>query len=239
MNSITFLKDNNNLSVNTTIVAKSLQVDEINVSNDIYVNNSIYTPVGSIITYAGVNAPNGWLLCNGSEVSKTLYSRLFSVIGNLYGDASTSDKFVLPNLVDRVPVGKTNSGQLGNVGGNNSITLSVSQLPSHTHTGTTSNNGSHTHGVTDPGHNHSYVDAYFAEADGNAVQNNVFGTSASADNDNEYRYRPDAITSNASTNISIQNSGDHNHTFTTQSTGNGTEIDIRNKFILLNYIIRY
>lgn len=53
MNSIIFLKDNNNLSVNTTIVAKSLQVDEINVSNDIYVNNSIYTPVGSIITYAG------------------------------------------------------------------------------------------------------------------------------------------------------------------------------------------
>ena len=239
MSSIILNKDNNNLFVNNSIVAKSIEVDKINVTDDVYINNNIYTPVGSILTYAGVNAPNGWLLCDGSEVSKILYSRLFSVIGILYGTASTIDKFVLPNLVDRVPVGKTDSGTVGNSGGNNSITLSISQLPSHTHTGTTDSSGAHTHGVNDPSHNHSYVDAYFAESDGNAVQNNVYGTGTTIDTDNEYRYRPDAITSNAYTNITIQNSNDHNHTFTTQSTGNGSTIDIRNRFILLNYIIRY
>jgi hypothetical protein len=83
MNSIILNKDNNNLLVSNSILAKSIDVEKINVSNDVYINNNQYTPVGSILTYAGVNAPPGWLLCDGSEVSKTLYPRLFSVIGTL------------------------------------------------------------------------------------------------------------------------------------------------------------
>ena len=85
MNTLTITSDNNsNLIVNNSIIAESLEVEQLNVTDDIYVNNNRYTPVGSILNYAGPTAPNGWLLCDGSEVSKTTYSRLFSIIGNLY-----------------------------------------------------------------------------------------------------------------------------------------------------------
>ena len=88
-------------------------------------------------------------------------------MGSTYGSPTNPSNFVLPNLADRVPVGKSGGNSLGNAGGNSSITLSVSQLPSHTHSGTTDSNGTHTHtgttdsdgihshSINDPGHVHS------------------------------------------------------------------------------------
>lgn len=255
MSTISLTTKNNKLLVSNDIIA-----DSINVSDDIYVNHSIYTPVGSILTYAGVTVPNGWLLCDGSEVSKLLYPRLFSTIVNLYGTPSNNNNFVLPNLQDRVPVGKTNTNSVGNMGGSSSITLSVAQLPSHTHTGTTvsngshnhsgtsDSNGSHNHSINDPGHIHSVVDAYFAENRG--YNQRVFGTGSGTDNDNDYITR-NINTGSSSTGISVNSagshthtfttgdSGSHSHTFTTDSTGSGNQIDIRNKYVIINYIIRY
>ena len=59
-------------------------------------NSSV--PPGSIMAYMGTNPPSGWLLCDGSAVSRTLYSRLFAVIGvaNGYGDGMNT--FNLPDL---------------------------------------------------------------------------------------------------------------------------------------------
>lgn len=250
---------NNNLLVSSANI-EDLSVNQINVRDDIYVNHSVYTPVGAVLSYAGQSAPGGWLLCDGSEVSKTSYPRLFSVIGNIYGTAANSANFVLPNLGDRVPVGKFGSNNLGDVSGNSSITLSVGQLPSHTHTGTTDAsgshshtgttdaNGAHAHGITDPGHTHTVDDAYFAENRG--LRQNYFGTSAGTDNDNDL-YTRNINTGNSTTGISINSAGSHTHTFTTGSvgshahtfttnaTGSGSSIDIRNKYVVLNYIIRY
>jgi microcystin-dependent protein len=252
---------NNKLFVSKAIIDDSIDIKRMNLSDDIYLNNSIYTPVGSILTYAGSSAPSGWLLCNGNQVSKTDYPRLFSVINNRYGNPDISTNFVLPDLTDRVPIGKSGSTNLGNSGGNSTITLSTEQLPTHTHTGTTvsngthshtgttDNNGSHTHGVTDNGHFHSVQDAFFAENQQNGA-NNLRGTSANTDSDNTVFTR-NIFTGSSTTGISVnpagdhahgfttQTAGDHTHSFTTNSTGNSSSIDIRNKFIILNYIIRY
>ncbi len=199
----------------------------------------LLNPCGMIVNFSGDNAPNGWLICDGSEVSKTTYSDLFSVIGTKYGSASDSNNFKLPDLRERIPVGfKSGTNNLGNTGGNSSVTLTTNQIPSHTHTGTTDSNGSHNHTATDSGHSHSYVDAYFAEAQSGGA-NNVFGTNAGTDNDNSYIYRPSPTTSNGFANISVENNGSHTHTFTTDSTGGGQSVDIRNKFIVLNYIIKH
>jgi len=158
MSTVSLTSNNNKLIVNKAIVAESLDVTQINVSTDVYVNNSIYTPVGSILTYAGATVPAGWLFCDGSEVNKTTYSRLFATIANLYGTPSNSNNFVLPNLADRIPVGKTNSTSVGNSGGSSSVTLSVAQLPSHTHTGTSASSGTHTHtGTTDISGSHTHT----------------------------------------------------------------------------------
>lgn len=226
----------NDLSSNT-INVNQLNSNQLNVTDDVYINNNIYTPVGSILTYSGVSAPGGWLLCNGNEVSKAQYPRLFAVIGNLYGSPVNSNNFVLPNLADRIPVGKSGSNNVADVGGASNVTLSVANLPSHTHTGTVDSAGSHTHEITDDGHTHINYDAYFTENYSGGV-NNLFGTSAGTDNDNSYYTR--TVTSGSSTTgITVKSGGAHTHTFTTDSTGSGNSIDIRNKYIVLNYIIRY
>jgi len=271
--------NNNNLVVNNSIIADSLDISQINVANDVYINSESYTPVGSILTYAGTTSPSGWLLCDGSEVSKTVYSRLFSVIGNLYGIATNGDNFVLPNLSDRVPVGKTNSNAVGNSGGNSSVTLSVSQLPSHTHTGTTvsngshrhtgttvsngshshtgttDTNGSHSHTINDPGHTHSqttinddfnssggYPPGFVGDSAGSRTWYNInsatTGITINSSGSHTHTFTSDISGSHTHT-FTSDISGSHTHTFTTDSTGSGSQVDIRNKYIVMNYIIRY
>jgi microcystin-dependent protein len=211
------------------------------ISNDygnFAINHQIVSPTGSIICFAGQSVPAGWFLCDGSEISKSEYPNLFSVIGNTYGIPINSSKFILPNLQQRMPLGKSNINNLGDNGGNSNITLSTNQLPSHNHTGTTNTEGVHTHTATDAGHNHSYNDAYFAE-NRNGGQN-VYGTSSGTDYDNDYIYRnPEPITSTGFANITVANNGEHTHTFTTDSIGNNSSINIMNPFLVLNYLIKY
>ena len=56
--------------------------------------------VGTIELYGGSVAPNGWLLCNGGSISRTLYSDLFAVIGTTYGSGDGSTTFALPNYTN-------------------------------------------------------------------------------------------------------------------------------------------
>lgn len=67
-------------------------------------------PEGTVLYYAGSTAPNGWLVCDGSEVSKEEYAQLYAVIGTTYGTATSSDNFVLPNLIDRFAQGSKTVG---------------------------------------------------------------------------------------------------------------------------------
>jgi microcystin-dependent protein len=208
-----------------------------NESGNFAVNYEYVNPIGTIICFAGQLAPPGWVVCDGSEIPKSEYSDLFSVIGNTYGTPINSNNFILPNLQQRTPLGKSNSNNLGDNGGNSNIALSTDQLPSHYHTGTTNSAGQHSHTATDSGHAHSYDDAYFAENTGGL---NIYGTGSSTDNDNDYVYRtPTPITSTGNANISVSDSGSHTHTFTTATTGSGSLINIMNPYLVLNYLIKY
>lgn len=71
------------------------------------VNNN--TPVGLISMYSGTTAPTGWLICDGSAISRTTYATLFGVIGTTYGSGDGSTTFNLPNLKGKVPVGLNSS----------------------------------------------------------------------------------------------------------------------------------
>ena len=90
---------------------------------------------GSILIWTTSTAPTGWLLCNGSSVSRTTYSALYNKITTKYGSGNGSTTFTLPNLKGRVPVGVGSSPftSLGNNGGSTSVTLTVSQIPQHNH----------------------------------------------------------------------------------------------------------
>ena len=65
-----------------------------------YIYNNMI-PVGIVQAFAGTTTPQGWLLCDGSAVSRTTYAKLFSVIGTTYGSGNGSTTFNLPNLVDK------------------------------------------------------------------------------------------------------------------------------------------
>ena len=71
------------------------------------------SPVGTLISYAGTSIPNGWLLCNGSAVSRTTYARLFNIIGTKYGTGNGSSTFNLPNCNGRFIEGTTVASSVG------------------------------------------------------------------------------------------------------------------------------
>ena len=73
-------------------------------------------PIGSYIQFAGSQAPEGFLVCNGGEISRTTYSKLFAVIGTTYGSGDGSTTFNLPNLTDRFLQGSTSVGTVKNAG---------------------------------------------------------------------------------------------------------------------------
>lgn len=66
---------------------------------------SVAVPPGTILMYGGVNAPAGYLLCDGSAVSRSAYSGLFGVVGTAFGAGDGSTTFNLPNMIGVFPTG--------------------------------------------------------------------------------------------------------------------------------------
>ena len=100
----------------------------------------IIVPAGALLDFAGAAAPSGYLICDGSAVSRNTYATLFGVIGSTYGAGNGSTTFNLPDLRRRVTVGAGGTGTaalgstVGSSGGNESHLLSVEEIPSHAHT---------------------------------------------------------------------------------------------------------
>lgn len=94
-------------------------------------------PAGTIQMFAGSAAPTGWLFCNGASLLRADYPDLFAVIGTTYG-AADGTHFTLPDLRGRTPIGVgTGAGltarALAATGGAETHTLTSGEMPSHTH----------------------------------------------------------------------------------------------------------
>lgn len=101
---------------------------------------------------------------------------------------------------------------LGETGGSKNASVVA-----HTHTGTTASNGAHTHTITDPGHTHLVFSNGYTAGDGAGGSGWATGTGGST-----------KYTASASTGISINSSGAHTHTITTDSTGSsGTNANLQ------------
>lgn len=207
-------------------------------------NLNLLTPAGALYPFAGDVAPTGFFICDGSAVDRVRYARLFSVLGTKYGSGDGSTTFTLPDLRSRVIAGY-NSGvsyynAVGKTGGNNTHAITVPELPAHNHTassnttgahnhnGTTTQNGDHNHNgttTTNGDHNHDGTTSTngshthtsnaiggqgnygLALADGTKT---VINTDSSNGELNVWTL-PEALT--------INDNGDHNHTYTTSTNG--------------------
>ena len=70
-------------------------------------------PSGVMVPFAGTNVPDGWLLCNGAEVSRTTYASLFAAIGTKWGEGDGVSTFTLPLFHKRFAEGTTNPDEVG------------------------------------------------------------------------------------------------------------------------------
>lgn len=75
------------------------------------IDTTVYStcPIGTILSYGGSNIPNGYLLCDGREVSKETYKDLYKIIGDTYGTPTDNTKFKLPDLRDKFIQGANNN----------------------------------------------------------------------------------------------------------------------------------
>lgn len=192
---------------------------------------------GMILPWAAANAskPAGYLLCDGSQVSRSTYSALFAVIGTVYGAGNGSSTFHLPNLQSRMPIGKSGTYALGATGGattdsftpSGSVSVSVAnhtltlpQIPSHSHFTSSSGNG-------------------FP----NQVQSNGALTVTSKSNggagNNDYIFFGVSGQANQSPSQSVGGGGSHGHSGSSGSfSGNAGTVDVLNPYLSLNFIIK-
>ncbi|MEA2840971.1 MAG: hypothetical protein QOF41_2301 [Methylobacteriaceae bacterium] len=88
--------------------------------------------VGEIRIFAGNFAPAGWMFCEGQLLPISEYETLFNLIGTTYGGDGQSN-FGLPDLRGRLPLHQGSGFTLAETGGAETVTLTVSQIPAHSH----------------------------------------------------------------------------------------------------------
>lgn len=177
-------------------------------------------PSGVISDFGGSVTPDGWLLCDGSEVSRSTYANLFSAIGTTWGIGDGSTTFNLPNLKGKGRIMRDASqsefDSLAETGGAKTHTLTTNEMPSHTH-----NQNAHNH-TTDAGgaHNHTI---------------GTLGTSGS------YGIKDGAASSSGTGSTSSHGGHTHgvnNATATNQNTGGGAAHNNLGPYAVVNSIIK-
>jgi microcystin-dependent protein len=213
-----------------------------------------FTPSGVISQFAGSIAPDGYLLCDGAAISRTTYSSLFSTIGTAYGAGDNSTTFNLPNLQNRIPVGKgsdTEFDTLGETGGAKAVSLSATNIPAHSHTGTTAaETEGHTHGFS-TGSDQAVLNIHgagsasvIAGGQGSGIGSGARTSYRSGGTNIAGATSYDAwVHTHSHSGTTGDKSATHTHTFTTSSVGGdgaGGVVAVNNlqPYIVVNYIIK-
>ena len=187
------------------------------------IKNSLL-PVASVIPYAGVSAPTGYLLCDGTAVSRTTYADLFSALSTTYGAGDGSTTFNLPDLRGRAPIGPNSDSTAANT-----ATRSVgtkggdTRMQTHTHV-----QNAHTHTQDAHGHALGGGQSFGVNFGANSGGAATFGLNAGIINTGTYQGPYSALNTTAT---------NQNTTATNQNAGFGLSENMP-PFVVLNYIIK-
>lgn len=102
--------------------------------------SGLLVPPGTVVPYCASSSPIGWFLCNGSSYSIITYKPLFDVIGYTFGGGESGGTFQVPDLRGRLILGYStgisniSNKEIGDIGGSETHTLTVPEMPSHNHT---------------------------------------------------------------------------------------------------------
>jgi microcystin-dependent protein len=185
-------------------------------------------PAGAMLDFGGTVAPIGFLLCDGSNVSRATYAALFAAIGTTWGAGNGTTTFGVPDFRRRVAVGSGGSGTgtlgnaVGNTGGAETHTLTTAELAAHAHTGTTGNeSANHTHsgttGTQSANHTHTVTarSGLTAGAGAGTFAGTLIGENTTVTtSSNSASHTHTVTTGNQSAN--------HTHSFTSANAGSGS-----------------
>lgn len=191
------------------------------------------SPAGSILIWGGaVNSPpTGYLVCDGSAISRDTYANLFAAIGTTWGSGNGSTTFNLPDLRDKFVVGASGTKAVASTGGSADISVTVTgtvggtalteaQMPKHYHQYRGAN--SMTAPQNDQGASYSFGNYGGGTPDDAAQQYGTFSTGGGA--------------SSGGTSTGTGNGDTHTHSFTgSGSTASGANLP---PYYALAYIIR-
>lgn len=215
---------------------------------------NLLSPIGSILQYGGANAPTGWLLCVGTELSISTYQSLYNVLtatgtvfpygANTNGSGSAgSTHFRLPNLQGRIPVGRdagqTEFDALGETGGAKTHTLTSSEMPSHGHTVNQTDAGGHSHTVDGGAHAHTIPTRTYTGTSSHSHDGNRIAKSSSPSTANDDTSTVNGAYGDGSHAHSVSSVGNHNHSVSVNNTGGGGAHNNLQPYIVLNYIIKF
>lgn len=227
-------------------------------------DTALYLPVGTIMPWSKANVPAGFLYCDGSPVSRTLYADLFAVIGTTFGNPNASE-FNLPDFQDRSAIGASNNRTFAS---KNSTALVADQTPNITFPSGSGNvqnmtivdnrNLTDSANVPVPAHTH-----YMATNEGFDGSNNNHASAVSnsqvalvgAPGDVNFRYHLEQSFSTAARGKtsnpvggSNTSNGSHTHNISgnvsasfNQSNLNATAsaVDIENPYLAIRYVIKF
>lgn len=210
--------------------------DNFVVAGNMTVQGSIIggavVPTGALMQWAGSAAPSGWLLADGSVVSRATFAALFSAIGTVYGAGDGSTTFGLPNLKARIPVGydagNANFNALGKVGGAETVALTIAELAAHAHAVT---DPTHNHTVNNPTHDHATNGVAAGGTNPNAP--GVAGVLGSADTGTGIALNLDITPAGAGVSANGSGSG-----ISIQNNGSGSAHNNLPPYVAMNYIIK-
>ena len=212
------------------------------MSGFFYKNESISAPSGLIISYLGKTSPSGWLICDGNTVTSSdgRYADLATILNSMFGvSTNNSNSITLPNLNGRYLYGSADISSLGATSGTSSATISLSNLPIHTHTVSFSSNvTSHNHNFIDYGHTHNNSDFTKTFSSRN-MRNDFYDLIGPVSTNKWFANNYARTTPNANTGISVV-SNSHTINVNYNNAGNNTNGNIQTipSSYYVNYIIK-